>query len=87
MRIRWARLLGALATSKVAILTMGVGPAQEPGDLLMPAPIRVDHASVRGRDLAAMRKVFADAGLAPDYGGPHASGITHMALLGFEDGS
>jgi hypothetical protein len=33
-----------------------------------------------------MRQAFASVGLVTDYGGPHAS-VTHMALLGFEDGS
>jgi hypothetical protein len=34
-----------------------------------------------------MQQAFASAGLATDYGGPHATGGTHMALLGFPDGS
>jgi catechol 2,3-dioxygenase-like lactoylglutathione lyase family enzyme len=34
-----------------------------------------------------MRRAFASLGLPADYGGPHANGVTHMALLGFEDGS
>ena len=34
-----------------------------------------------------MRRAFADAGLAADYGGVHSNGVTHMALLGFDDGS
>ncbi len=34
-----------------------------------------------------MRQSFASVGLTTDYGGPHATGGTHMALLGFPDGS
>ncbi|HET7441482.1 MAG TPA: VOC family protein [Terriglobales bacterium] len=49
--------------------------------------LRVDHASVCGADLDTMRQDFARVGLTADYGGPHANGVTHMALLGFEDGS
>ena len=48
--------------------------------------LKVDHASVCGSDLEPMRQAFASVGLVTDYGGPHAS-VTHMALLGFEDGS
>jgi hypothetical protein len=49
--------------------------------------LNVDHASVCGSDLQAMQQAFTDAGLKPDYGGPHTNGGTHMALLGFDDGS
>jgi hypothetical protein len=49
--------------------------------------LKVDHATVCGSDLEPIRKAFASVGLPTDYGGPHANGITHMALLGFEDGS
>jgi hypothetical protein len=49
--------------------------------------LSVDHASICGLDLQAMQQAFSDAGLKPDYGGPHTNGGTHMALLGFDDGS
>jgi glyoxalase-like protein len=49
--------------------------------------LHVDHVSVCGADLDAMRNEFARVGLTTDYGGPHANGVTHMALLGFDDGS
>ena len=49
--------------------------------------IKVDHASVCGPELEPMRQAFASLSLATDYGGPHANGVTHMALLGFDDGS
>ena len=34
-----------------------------------------------------MRDAFAALGLVSEYGGAHSNGLTHMALLGFEDGS
>lgn len=49
--------------------------------------LNIDHVSVCGSDLDAMRQAFTSVGLTTEYGGPHASGGTHMALLGFEDGS
>src|SRR5262249_31799754 len=51
-----------------------------------PIVLKVDHVTIAGRDLGRMERSFADLGLRTDYGGPHAS-ITHMALLGFDDGS
>lgn len=49
--------------------------------------LRLDHVTVCGSDLEAMRAGFRDAGLSTAYGGQHANGVTHMDLLGFEDGS
>lgn len=49
--------------------------------------LRVDHATIAGSALDPLREAFAGAGLETDYGGPHSNGVTHMALLGFEDGS
>jgi len=49
--------------------------------------LKIDHASICGSALAPMESAFTDAGLPTEYGGPHAKGGTHMALLGFEDGS
>jgi len=48
--------------------------------------LQVDHASFCGSDLDKMRQQFASVGLATEYGGPHKT-VTHMALLGFDDGS
>ena len=50
-------------------------------------PLKIDHVTLAGSDLKALEQVFALAGLATDYGGPHSNGITHMSLLGFDDGS
>jgi len=49
--------------------------------------LKIDHVTLAGSDLKALEQVFARAGLATDYGGPHSNGITHMSLLGFDDGS
>ena len=49
--------------------------------------LKVDHATVCGSELEPMREAFANIGLGTDYGGPHANDVTHMALVGFEDGS
>jgi len=49
--------------------------------------LKIDHVTVCGRNLERMRGAFAEVGLATEYGGRHANGLTHMALAGFEDGS
>lgn len=49
--------------------------------------LKVDHVTIAGSRLARVEEAFAQLGLATDYGGPHSNGITHMALLGFDDGS
>jgi hypothetical protein len=51
-----------------------------------PITLRIDHVTIAGPDLNAMQQSFADLGLTTDYGGPHAA-LTHMAILGFDDGS
>jgi len=59
---------------------MGNVPASDP------IPVKIDHVTIAGPDLHVMEQSFAAAGLTTDYGGPHAA-LTHMALLGFDDGS
>jgi hypothetical protein len=49
--------------------------------------LSIDHATVCAAALEPLQQAFATAGLATDYGGPHGNSVTHMALLGFEDGS
>jgi hypothetical protein len=49
--------------------------------------LQIDHVTVAGPDLAVLGQAFAGVGLAAEYGGPHSNGVTHMALLGFNDGS
>ena len=50
-------------------------------------PLQIDHVTIAGMELEPMRQAFAEAGLATVYGGAHSGGVTHMALLGFDDGS
>ena len=49
--------------------------------------LSIDHVTIAWSALAPLEQTFANLGLATDYGGLHSNGITHMALLGFEDGS
>jgi len=52
-----------------------------------PLVLELDHASICGPDLGALRQAFTDAGMTPDFGGPHGNGVTQMALIGFDDQS
>jgi hypothetical protein len=52
-----------------------------------PLVLELDHVSICGTDLDALRQVFTDAGMTPDFGGPHGNGVTQMALIGFDDQS
>lgn len=49
--------------------------------------LRIDHVAVAGSRLEPLQGAFSEVGLATDYGGPHSNGVTHMSLLGFDDGS
>ena len=49
--------------------------------------LELDHASICGSNLDAMRQIFIDAGMTADFGGPHGNGITQMAIIGFDDAS
>jgi catechol 2,3-dioxygenase-like lactoylglutathione lyase family enzyme len=49
--------------------------------------LRIDHVTVAGRDLDRLVDAFDDAGLPVEYGGRHSNGVTHMAIVGFRDGS
>jgi hypothetical protein len=49
--------------------------------------ITIDHVTLCGSNLEKMQQAFTEAGLPAMYGGPHANGVTHMSLIGFEDGS
>jgi hypothetical protein len=55
--------------------------------LLGATELKVDHATVAGRDLKAMMKNLADVGIHCEYGGPHNNHATEMALTSFPDGS
>lgn len=49
--------------------------------------VKIDHVTIAGPALAPLEQAFANLGLTTEYGGPHSNGVTHMALLGFSDGS
>lgn len=49
--------------------------------------MKIDHVTIAGSSLSQMETAFANLGLTTDYGGAHSNGITHMSLLGFDDGS
>src|ERR1700704_6959525 len=49
--------------------------------------LELDHVSICGPDLDAMRQAFTSVGMTPDFGGPHGNGVTQMALVGFDDQS
>ncbi len=49
--------------------------------------LRIDHVTIAGPRLEHLQQAFAVVGLVTDYGGPHSNNITHMSLLGFNDGS
>ena len=52
-----------------------------------PLVLELDHVTICGPDLDALRQAFTDAGMTPDFGGPHGNGTTQMALIGFDDQS
>jgi hypothetical protein len=49
--------------------------------------LRIDHATIAARDLEPLRQAFEAVGLLSAYGGAHSTGGTHMAQIGFDDGS
>jgi len=49
--------------------------------------LKIDHVTICVAELDPVQEAFASVGLTPDYGGPHVGAGTHMALLGFDDGS
>jgi hypothetical protein len=53
----------------------------------MAADLKIDHATVAGRDLHKMQAALEAVGIPAVYGGPHANGVTEMALASFADGS
>jgi hypothetical protein len=52
-----------------------------------PMALKIDHVTIAGSKLTPLEQALADLGLATEYGGPHSNNVTHMALLGFVDGS
>src|SRR4051794_35372507 len=55
--------------------------------LLCATDLKIDHATVAGHDLKKMQAALEAVGIPTVYGGPHANGVTEMALASFPDGS
>lgn len=72
------RLFGA---ALVLLLSSLPAMAQESNTTVL----ELDHVSVCGSNLDALRQAFTDVGLTPDFGGPHGNGVTQMAFIGFDD--
>jgi len=52
------------------------------------ADLKIDHVTVCGTNLDALRKALTSAAVFPtEYGGPHSNHATEMALVSFPDGS
>lgn len=49
--------------------------------------VTIDHVTIAGSRLDQLERAFRAVGLTPDYGGAHSNGVTHMDVLGFDDGS
>ena len=47
----------------------------------------IDHVTIAARELEPQRLAFEAVGLSSVYGGAHSTGGTHMAQVGFDDGS
>lgn len=75
------RLFVALLGPIISMFSSFVMAQGKPG----PIVLELDHVSICGPDLNALRQAFSEAGMAPDFGGPHGNGVTQMALIGFED--
>jgi hypothetical protein len=75
-----ASFCGCQSTERVRSTTTGHVPVS-------PKSLSVDHVTIAGTDLAQLQDAFAAIGLEAEYGGAHSNGVTHMALLGFDDGS
>ena len=49
--------------------------------------LTIDHVPYACSDLEATAEELDELGLTPEYGGVHGNDVTHMSLLGFDDGS
>jgi Glyoxalase-like domain len=76
--------LNVAAQVAVLLLLSSLAMPQEKQSLLV---VELDHATICGPDLDALRQAFTDIGMTPDFGGPHGNGVTQMALVAFEDQS
>ena len=66
-------------------LSLIVSPSLMAQDKPGPMVLELDHVSICGSNLDALRQAFTDMGMTPDLGGPHGNGVTQMALIGFSD--
>ena len=71
------------AAALVLMVLSNFANAQPTKDVVL----ELDHVSVCGSNLETLRTAFTEMGLTPDFGGPHGNGITHMAAVGFDDGT
>jgi hypothetical protein len=55
--------------------------------MLLAGQVSIDHVTVAGSELKTMQAALAQTGIVAEYGGPHANGVTEMALVSFSDGS
>ena len=53
----------------------------------MTRQLTLDHVPFAWHDLEALTAEFERLGIAPEYGGVHDNGVTHMSVLGFDDRS
>jgi hypothetical protein len=83
---RGSRVPHRLFAAALGLLSSVVTPSfvmaqDKPG----PIVLELDHVSICGSNLDALRQAFTDVGMTPDFGGPHSNGVTQMALIGFDD--
>ncbi len=69
----------------VVLLVSQLAMTQEKPPENKSSTLQLDHVSICGSDLDALRRAFTDVGMTPDLVGPQANGITQMAVLGFDD--
>ena len=55
--------------------------------IMSAADLRIDHVTVAGKSLYAMREKLAAAGIKVEAGGAHTNHATEMAIASFPDGS
>jgi len=55
--------------------------------ILAAADLKVDHATIAGRNLTELENMFGAVGIPTEFGGKHSNGLTEMALASFPDGS
>ncbi|MGA2965278.1 MAG: VOC family protein [Terriglobales bacterium] len=82
-RLSLAALVLLLVSGSALTQTATTQPVTTPEDKSV--TLQLDHVAICGSNLDTLRQAFTNVGLTPDPGGPHANGITQMAILGFDD--